>query len=148
MQQKTKAIIVDLDGTLADDTWRRHTYSHPQRNWSEINAMCKYDLPIRWCQELVESMHKTGTHIIFLTARNSEAREATKAWLSHHVPFKDFTLIMRPERDFREDCIVKEDLYNDQVHALYDVLFCLDDKQTVTDMWRRLGLKCLQCDNN
>lgn len=147
MSQRRKAIIVDIDGTLADDLWRRHTYSHPNRDWAEINAMCKYDQPFKWCQEIVTAMAAQDYHIIFLTARNDSARAHTDAWLRANTNLLDFTLIMRSEGDRREDWMTKEDLYTKHVHPTFDVLFCLDDKQTVTDMWRRIGLKCLQCDS-
>lgn len=32
-----------------------------------------------------------------------------------------------------------------EVKGKYDVLFCVDDRKQVTDMWRRNGLICLQC---
>lgn len=147
MSSKQKAIIVDLDGTLADDLWRRHTYKMPNANWDEINAMCKYDQPFKWAQEIVHSMSKQGYTIIFLTARNDTAKEVTEAWLNANVDVPHYKLIMRESGDKREDWMTKEDLYIRKVLPEYNVLFCLDDKQTVTDMWRRIGLTCLQCDS-
>jgi hypothetical protein len=42
--------------------------------------------------------------------------------------------------DFR----VKYDLFSEYIRDKYSVKFVLDDRQQVVDMWRRLGLKCLQ----
>ena len=147
MSSKQKAIIVDLDGTIADDLWRRHLYRRPNVDWDEINAMCKFDQAFKWAQEIVHAMHAQGYHIIFLTARNDTARSVTESWLNAHVNVTNSSLIMRSEGDRREDWITKEDLYNRLVLPQYEVLFCLDDKQSVTDMWRRIGLTCLQCDS-
>lgn len=148
-QTKKKAIIVDIDGTLSNDLWRRHTYKHAQRDWNEINAMCKYDMPNPWCQAIVENFSAMGYHIIFLTARNSNSRELTEQWLMLNInPKVDYTLIMRPELDLRDDWMVKETVYRNEIEPFYDVLFCVEDKQSVTDMWRRIGMTCLQCDGD
>jgi hydroxymethylpyrimidine pyrophosphatase-like HAD family hydrolase len=147
MSTKRKAIIVDLDGTLANDLWRRHAYHHPNKDWDEINAMCKYDQPFLWCKEIVKAMAAQNYHIIFLTARNCSARVNTEAWINLNVDINSYSLIMREENDRREDWVTKEDLFKRMVLPEYDVLFCLEDKQTVTDMWRRIGLTCLQCDS-
>jgi len=146
MSPKKQAIIVDLDGTLANDFWRKHTYLHPDRNWDEINAMSRYDAPNVWCQELVWALSAKGYHVVFLTARSSNARSVTEQWLLSNVgPTVDYSLIMRDPNDTREDWMFKETAYYTEIAPNYEVLMCVDDKQSVVDMWRRLGLTCLQC---
>lgn len=149
MPQKIKAIIVDIDGTLSCDSWRRQAYDHPKRDWDEINAMCKYDKPNLWCKELVRSMSEAGYQIIFLTARNSKARDITESWLNDNLDsLHNSVLMMRPENDFRADYIIKEMIYRKEIEPHYEVLFCVEDKQSVTDMWRKIGVVCLQCEGN
>ena len=43
-----------------------------------------------------------------------------------------------------DDKIVKECLYRTHVEPRFNVKFVLDDRNRVVDMWRSLGLKCLQ----
>jgi hypothetical protein len=53
---------------------------------------------------------------------------------------------MRATADPREDYIIKKEIYETQIKDKYDVLFCLDDRKQVTQMWREQGLVCLQCE--
>jgi len=53
-------------------------------------------------------------------------------------------LFMRPEGDMRPDNIVKAELFDTYVRDNYDVQFVIDDRDQVVDMWRRMGLACLQ----
>jgi hypothetical protein len=50
---------------------------------------------------------------------------------------------MRKDGDFRADNVVKQEILD--AHIDKDrVLFVLDDRQQVVDMWRRNGLTCFQ----
>jgi hypothetical protein len=51
---------------------------------------------------------------------------------------------MRPAGDMRKDAIVKRELFDRHVRDRYDVTCILDDRSQVVDMWRSLGLTCLQ----
>jgi hypothetical protein len=53
-------------------------------------------------------------------------------------------LLMRREKDHRDDTIVKKEMYEDVVEGIHEVLFVLDDRDKVVKMWRGLGLKCFQ----
>ena len=51
---------------------------------------------------------------------------------------------MRPFGDRRKDLIVKKELYMNHIHNNYDVICVFEDRQSVVDMWRELGLLCCQ----
>jgi hypothetical protein len=52
---------------------------------------------------------------------------------------------MRAPKDQRKDSIVKKELFEESVRNNYNILFALDDRNQVVDMWRKeLGIKCLQ----
>jgi hypothetical protein len=51
---------------------------------------------------------------------------------------------MREAGDSRKDSIVKQELYEKHIEPSYDVFVVLDDRNQVVDMWRSLGLVCLQ----
>ena len=46
--------------------------------------------------------------------------------------------------DSRKDSIVKQEIYEMCIKDKYNVLFVLDDRDQVVNMWREQGLKCLQ----
>ena len=52
---------------------------------------------------------------------------------------------MRKDYDNRQDAVIKEEIYKLHIQPKFNVLFCVDDRKQVVDMWRRIGLICLQC---
>jgi hypothetical protein len=66
----------------------------------------------------------------------------TEEWLKlHGVPYDE--IYMRPAEDKREDSIIKQELFDAHIRDRYNVLFVLDDRNRVVDMWRRNGLDSL-----
>ena len=51
---------------------------------------------------------------------------------------------MRSTGDHRNDAIVKQELYEQEIAGKYNVDFCVDDRDRVVDLWRSLGLTCFQ----
>lgn len=142
-----KAIIIDIDGTIANDKWRKHMLLESPRDWDKINNASINDTTNEWCVNLVDMYHRRGYKIIFLTARNTNVKELTVKWLTCNVPFSDYLLLMRPENDnITPDYQIKETIYRNEIEPAFDVEFCIDDRQTVVDMWRRNGLVALHCE--
>lgn len=128
-----KAIMVDIDGTIAKMT-DRSPY-----DWSAVEK----DLPQTDVLKVVEWASDNGYQIIVMSGRDEVCRQGTIRWLDNHKIWWD-RLIMRPEGDNRKDSIVKRELFDEHVRNEYDVLFVLDDRNQVVDMWRDLGLRVLQ----
>lgn len=148
---KRRAIIVDLDGTLCEKDWRQHLYDATPRDWDKINAAAEFDQPAEWCMEILKLFAMQNYKIIFLTGRaaTKHSQEVTEKWLMMHVgPGVDYSLIMRPDNDHRDDTAVKAEIYRRDIAPMYDVLFAVDDRQTVVQMWRDLGVTCLDCAAN
>ena len=137
---KPKAVIFDLDGTLADNTSR-----HPF-DFDKLNT----DKPIDFVVNLAKMYEATGHEIICVSGRNAGTKEEprkwhtmTKCWLDdNEIPW--YTLKMRKEGDFRKDDIVKEEIFWNEIADKYNVVATVDDRQQVVEMWRRIGLNCLQ----
>ena len=126
------AIIVDLDGTLA---------LFGDRNpFDRDFGIDDVNDPVR---RILERFKATNAYIIITSGRKSAYREVTITWLEqNHVPYD--SLIMRGDGDDRKDSIIKREFYDEFIKGQYNVLFVLDDRSQVVDMWRRLGLTCLQ----
>lgn len=130
-----KAIIVDIDGTLAE---------HNDRSPYDT-AKCGQDKPKCDVISLVQYISDNPTiEIILFTGRSDEFKEQTIKWLTKHaVPFHQ--IHMRKAGDFRKDAVVKKEMYQEHVDGMFDVWFVLDDRNQVVDMWRKdLGITCLQ----
>jgi hypothetical protein len=146
---RRKAIIVDLDGTLTDNTHRLGLLMAPKKDWDKISEQSAYDLPVLWCQDMVQIYSDAGYTILFVTGRHQKYEPVTREWLMRYVsPSVDYVLMMRPHEDFREDFMVKLDIYQKEIVTFYDVAFCLEDRDSVTRMWRDIGLYCLQVKDN
>lgn len=133
---KKKAIIVDIDGTVAKMGDVRGPF-----DWHKVYL----DKPVHEVLNIVRSLSPTY-EVIFMSGRDEAARELTEAWLTAHYG-QEFKLYMRGKGDARKDCIVKEELFMKHVEPYYYVECALDDRDQVVALWRNtLGIKCLQVD--
>lgn len=130
------ALICDLDGTLALMNGR-NPYD---------TAQCEQDLLNEPVADIVKSFTPEYT-VLFTSGRSEQYRAHTQRWLRYHCfsePYGTFYLFMRPEGDMRKDAIVKRELYEQHIHGRYNVRFVLDDRKQMVELWRSLGLTCLQ----
>ena len=143
---KERAIIVDLDGTLADCDHRVHLVENKKRedvNWPEFYQGMDQDKLNSWCLEIMEAMGDKGVKSIIITGRPSNYKDLTVSWLeTHSISYAE--LYMRDQDDYRDDALIKKDLYQKHVENSYDIAFVLDDRKSVVKMWRDLELTCLQ----
>ena len=126
-------ILCDIDGTLAlfgDANPYDRDFSKDQINQAIWNILKTYD-------------DSTSSYIILLSGRNGKYQEITDKWLDNNGVHYD-ALFMRKEGDTRKDSIIKEEIYRAEIEGKYNVLFVLDDRNQVVDLWRSLGLTCLQ----
>lgn len=132
-----KAIICDIDGTLADMGTRRSPFDFEKVDQDEVKHATA---------EAVRVFKNAGYFIILFSGRDDSSTAKTKAWLqTNNIPFD--VLYMRKTGDRRKDSIVKKELYQTYVKNKYDVLLVLDDRDQVVKMWREeLGLICFQVD--
>lgn len=142
--QKEKAIIVDLDGTLCDVEHRVHHVRSNPKNWKAFNQGMDEDKSYFWCMELIAAMKDRGYKILFVTGRDENFRDKTSQWLLRHKVAYD-ALFMCKVGDFREDSDVKEEIYLNYIARRNEVLFVVDDRKSVVERWRELKLTCLQC---
>ncbi len=141
---KQKAIVCDLDGTFCNTDHRQHFISGGKKDWKNFFDAMIVDPPNEWCQILLGRFSRY--EIVFVSGRPDNYRPQTESWLrAHGYTTKDSPLYMRKEHDFRPDHIVKTEIYKRDIEPLYDIIFCVDDRQQVVDAWRALGLTCLQC---
>ena len=130
-----EAIIVDLDGTLAlfgDASPYDRDFSQDTLN----PAVAR----------IVQRMATSNVRIIITSGRKDKYLDVTKAWLKEHdIPYD--RLFMRPatEPDMK-DSLLKFWWYRTDIRPNFNVLFVLDDRDCVVDMWRLEGLTCLQVD--
>lgn len=126
------AVLVDVDGTLAHMT-NRGPYDASKYADDAVDPVIK---------ELVNTLSRTRVIIVF-SARDEAYRDVMLEWLDKHGVLADM-LVMRPEGDTRNDAIVKNEMYENNILGKYNVDFVLDDRDRVVKMWREKGMKVLQ----
>ena len=157
-----RAIICDVDGTIALMNFKdRSPFEYIKADKDRPNQ------PV--IDILLSTAKANEAFIIFLTARENvnfstarseynNAYDLTYSWIKKHVfdrydgtewmsqyGIPGWTLFIRGKGDYRKDCYVKYDLYNDKIKDVYDIMYVFDDRNQVVDMWRNaLDLTCLR----
>lgn len=137
-----KAIICDLDGTLCIHNGRS-PYDYDKVDTDLLNPVIDKIL-YGYCEGCYRES-KEEPIVIFLSGREDSCREETIKWLKKYfwLGSEDF-LFMRKTGDHRKDYIVKQEIFEREIKDKYYIEFVLDDRNQVVDMWRDLGLTCLQ----
>lgn len=133
---KPTAYIFDIDGTLAEMSGRS------PYDWQRIHEdTVKEDI-----RGLLWNLADSDNQIIIVSGRDGACYETTEKWLKDNEI--DYTsLFMRPTGDNRKDSLVKAEIFWRDIAPYYYVVGVVDDRNSVVDMWRSIGLTCLQCAN-
>ncbi len=135
-------VIFDIDGTLADVSERLHHIKKKPKDWDAFFRGIPQDKAIHSMVRLCNILYASGIKILLCTGRRERDRAETIKWLAQQgVNYHE--LILRPDGDRRSDVIVKREML-----AGLDrnkILFVVEDRSGVVEMWRSEGLVCLQC---
>ena len=162
-------VIFDIDGTLADIEHRRHFVEGKKKDFDAFNAAMKYDIPNASIVDLLWMCEHDAKQVIFCTGRMEQYREVTRNFLLDKCSYEgsyhddlyagerysresierhlDTYLIMRPdERRHDPDHQIKQEMLDEILKTVdkSNILYAVDDRQRVVDMWRSNGLTCLQ----
>jgi predicted kinase len=138
---KPKAFLVDIDGTLAHMRDYRGPFDWHNVGLDDVDKIIVGIVGAIW--QGTYSVDEPYT-VIAMSGRDEVCRKETEDWLRNKAYCYYDELFMRPEGDMRPDNIVKAELFDKYVRDNFDVQFVLDDRDQVVDMWRRMGLTCLQ----
>lgn len=146
-------VIFDLDGSLAHINGRS-PYEGKSCSSDLVNESIKFLFNLQldpFSQRKYNSVENIGdkrlgygvTKII-LSGRNGESELETRKWLQdNQIYFNE--LHMRKEGDTRKDSIVKKEMFDEFIKDKYNVVFVVDDRDQVVQLWRSMGITCLQC---
>ena len=131
---KLKAVIVDIDGTVAYNGSGRSPF-----DWHRVGE----DSPVHPIIKLVYLFYDMGYEIIFLSGRDEVCRNETFNWLDRYFKHS-WKLFMRPVGNTEKDVVIKRRLYEEEVKPFYTVEYVIDDRLQVCRMWHELGLTLLR----
>ncbi|MEV0759573.1 AAA family ATPase [Nocardia sp. NPDC050435] len=125
------AVIVDMDGTLADNSWRgpydwEHVISDPLMPTTRriVNALVENDARLT---------------VIVVSGRPDLCMDDTERWLDRKEIAWD-ELHMRETGDNRPDNVVKYEIFDREIRPRFNVIGVFDDRLQVVRMWHELGL--------
>lgn len=129
-----KAIIVDLDGTVADCS-HRNPYDAKR---------CGEDIPIDFVIEIVKRF-QTDHKIIFVSGRDVKYQKETKEWLKEKAGLieSNYLIFMKPDK--AADLSFKQEIFDQYIKDKFFVSFVLEDRSHMVQMYRhKLKIPCLQ----
>lgn len=144
---KPKAIIVDIDGTIA---------LRDGRSPFDYEKVYEDRVDHRLAHLLKNLINETEYEVFFVTGREDigNCRQKTSDWLNDNIyplqghdgffPVNNWKLFMRAEGDHRSDEITKKEIYENHIAPWYDVVCVFEDRNHVVKMWRDLGLLVAQ----
>lgn len=149
--------IFDLDGTLALNDHRKYLIADKKnQRWDEFYRACVDDKPNRPVISLLNSLmefdfeHENKLNdILIFSGRSDLVKSETIHWLRKfiYIDSQDFQdiLKMRLHGDYTPDDMLKKQWYEELIPSTKERLVCVfDDRQKVVDMWRSIGVTCLQ----
>lgn len=138
-----KAMIFDMDGTLADVRSIAHHFQHDLEEDKDYDAyhLESVQVPVvDWVAAAARQAHKDGYKVLILTARKIKYLEYTKAFLTKHNIEYDM-LFMREDDDNRPDHEYKRDglLYTRDFG--YEIERAYEDNPEIIALWESEGIE-------
>lgn len=144
-ETKPRCIICDIDNTILDITHRFHLLNGVNTDWDAFLAedAIMQDKPIWDTINIVGCLGKFFP-VVFITGRNEGIRAITETQLSQIFGMNPILcgkeLYMRTDGDWRKDTEIKKELYEKHVKDKYHVVAAFDDKTSIIELWRSLGI--------
>ena len=135
-------VIFDIDGTLADISGREHHVRSKPKNWKAFFKGMAEDKAVHSMVRLCNLLYDSGIYIVLCSGRNEQHRKETVRWMEREgVRYHELRL--RADDDRRSDTIAKREMLSGLDKS--KILFVVEDRSRVVEMWRSEGLTCLQC---
>ena len=151
---KIPAIIVDIDGTIADCSHRLHFIEWEKKDWDGFYQHLSEDKPKQDIIDLIKYIVGTNIYVqdkirvLYVTWRSWKTYVATSKWMEYvWIDTISSVLFMRTEWDFHQDYEIKKEIYEKEIKDKYDVKYVFEDRDQVVKMYRELWLTVLQVAN-
>lgn len=132
----TEAHVYDVQGTLIDVSSARHLVECAKPDFDAFHVATGDCPPNQDIVDEAKRSHIAQKVVIVMTGMNEKFRPLVVAWMRRHeVPFD--LLMMRPNRDFRKDFIVKAEMLQEARLRGFVVTHAWDDNPQIVDLWKR-----------
>lgn len=129
------AILVDLDGTLADVRHLRHLLRRPKKRFDIFQELSTRAPINNEVANVVRALKRKGFALVVVSGRNAQYVDATRLWLRQNdIQFDD--LWMRSPRFAGSDAEMKDEALKN-IKLDYLPILAIDDNPKTIEVWRR-----------
>lgn len=127
-------IVIDIDGTVANNDHRAHHLEKSKPDWAAFLQphLVAKDTLVPGARKAIEKFQDLRYKIVFLTSRNESLRPTTAQWIQDNLGFEvnDDTLIMRNAGNMLKTSEYKREQAQAlrSAHPTEQFLFIDDDK--------------------
>lgn len=136
------AIIMDMDGTLADVSGMRHYVVGEHKDFDRFHkSACLFAPPNEPIADAARVLYNCVAKpaILIVTARKRMWGDYTKMWLDKYsIPYT--RIYMRANDDQRKDYEVKKDILARIRSQGFEVVHAFDDNPNVIKLWQQEGI--------
>lgn len=136
---RRQAVIFDRDGTLFSVDGPT---DHHNEAWRQYNLRIPFDAPVPLVHALWHSV-RPGIDKIVVSGRDGAFAHRMRDSFHKHGIVPD-AFFHRPVNDRRVDSEVKAQILDELILPLWDVVYVVDDRPQVVEMWKSRGLPVLQ----
>ena len=136
-----KAVIFDMDGTLADVSGIRH-FLDRDKGSKDFHAFHDASInvpPNDHVVRMLREFKRDGFAVLVVTARKEMWLWHTLLWMDDNAIPHDH-LFMRGNKDGRKDFDVKSDILDRILAAGFDVQHAVDDNPAVIQLWQERNI--------
>jgi hypothetical protein len=133
------AVVVDIDGVVADATHRQWYLRADRRDWDGFFAACRDDPPIDATVSFL-SVVDADVSVLLLTARPHWVAAMTADWLVRHGIRWDLLVTRSPVQAYMRSSQFKRDEVTAMRALGFDLLLAIDDDERNVEMFRAEGL--------
>ena len=140
-----KFLIVDLDGSLCNDTHRKHLAE--SKKWDEYHSLSSRDEPNDFVLTLIRKLINDNVVAVVITGRTNDYESSTNEWLHRLGVYAEFTY-MRKFGDHRPATVLKRESLNaflsETSSTVDECVVAIEDTPVIVDLWRSLNIPVLQ----
>jgi phosphoglycolate phosphatase-like HAD superfamily hydrolase len=151
---KPKACIIDLDGTIADETARRAKAEAEHPRAQDKNAYYRayfspewiaMDKPIEKSREVLDWLNSKGIDIYYVSSRSQGCLKASIKWIEANKFPKGKWVYHR--KGFKRTLPYKTETIK-EIQEKADVLFGVGDRDSDIEAYKNCGIKAIRVEAN
>lgn len=140
-EQRQRALIVDMDGTLCDVRTIRHLVDRSRGTRRDFDAFHSLSIDCPAHSSVLAAVRRardSGLETIIVSAREERWGVLTALWLREkHVEYVD--MFLRANGDPRPDMVVKREIA-ERIIKRYEPVVAIDDRPELISVWQEFGI--------